>query len=79
VKAELFTREPRGCHERCKTICVSFDPEAASIKVSGSLVKSEGLEVYPIDPAMITLPIGKEVECQQIGVLILRVQATWAI
>jgi hypothetical protein len=39
--------------------------------VCGSMVKSEGLEVYSIDPVTIRLPIDKEVDCQQIAVLML--------
>jgi hypothetical protein len=39
--------------------------------VCGSMVKSEGLEVYPTVQVTIRLPIEKEVECQQIAVLML--------
>jgi hypothetical protein len=35
--------------------------------VSDTVVKEQGLETYPTEPVMVTLPIGKVVESRQIA------------
>jgi hypothetical protein len=60
---------PGPGEEKVKDITVVFDHEAEHTLVCNTWLQGMGAEVYPIEPVMVTMPMGKRVETRQIAIL----------
>ncbi len=69
VQTEAVKLNPGPGEETVKDITVVFDHEAEHTLVCNTWLQGMWLEVYPIEPVMVTMPVGKKVETRQIAIL----------
>ncbi len=69
IRVAVIRPNPVKGEEKNKVINIKFYHTAEFTLVSENWVRKEGLKVYPIEPAVVMLPIGQQVESRQIAVV----------